>query len=212
MMGLYGLRGTAIRARGRKQLPVTGTPSQVAGVFLDNFDRADQALDTSANWTAYAGSSGAFSVVSGKLDITGSGKAIGSLTVAPDTGSADHFAEVQVGAVVNVASIAALPAIRINPDGSYLGFRQTASSFDIIQYIASTNTASRLTSSGPAPAVGDIVRIYAVGSTVFLAVNGTMVSSAQTAVTSGTLAGMALRTANNLATRYDLWRSGSGVG
>lgn len=210
MVGLIGLRTTALRARVRKQLPVTGVPAQALGIFYDDFERANQTLDTSPNWIVYTGSAGCFSIVGGKLDITGSGKTAGSITVAPDAGSVDHFAEMTIGALVNVASIAAIPAIRINPDGSYVGFRQTSTSYDIIQNVA--GTATRIVQYVVTPTIGDVARVYCVGGTAFLSINGTTVANAATGVTTGTLPGLVMRSGSNLATQYDNWRSGAGVG
>lgn len=64
-----------------------GTP----GAFLDAFDRANENLEASANWTRVGGTAGAAQVVSNALHFTSGTDA--TAYQAPNFGSADHYAQ-----------------------------------------------------------------------------------------------------------------------
>ena len=134
--------------------------------FSDNFDRANENLSASANWTVVTGAADA-AVISGNQLAVNTTQSAG-LIVCPDQGSADHYVEYTLQEAFTYSYV----AIRATDGDNFIGVRGWDNAYDIDKYVAGVPTYE-LGTWASAPQVGDVVRLQAEGDTIKVLVNGT---------------------------------------
>lgn len=206
-MALVGASVAKVKAG--KRLPVyPGGPGAASSIFTDSFDRANENLEASANWTLMTGTAAAAVVASNALTLAGSGKTNPTIYTAPDTGSVDHFAEAVVNSVAALNSLHI--AVRVNANGDYIGVRaRSTTGYQVFQSVGGTLTQILVAGT---VAAGNIVRLAVAGNAVALFINGAQSgATVSTTVTTGTKPGIVIR-GENVTGVQDNWRSGAGSG
>jgi len=135
-------------------------------VFTDNFNRPDEGLSASPDWTLIGGNPESINVVSNQLDIITTDKAI---YLCPDLGSVNHYSQANI--LSSPASAFDL-VIRATDDNNFIASRYNGG---IGRWQVFTKIGGALTNIGQFVQVfvsGESVRLYAVGNDVFLDVNG----------------------------------------
>lgn len=146
----------------------------MAVTFADDFNRADQSLETSANWTRVGGTAAALEVNSNRLRCTTSGA--DTAYKAPSTGTVDHYAQMKLLDVGSYGGGASFLACRITDDNNFLGVRWTGSTWSVFKRVAGAFTSIGSFAT-PVPVVNDIVRLQCSGTNFELFRNGVSVGT-----------------------------------
>lgn len=155
-----GQRGANHASRTRGGVIIPTPPSS----FTDDFNRADENLDASPNWTLQSGTATQMGVRTNQLAAIGS---VESVWLCPNQGSANHYTE---ATWVATGGNGPFMACRLQDINNFVGVRSSATLYQIWTRIAGTLT--QLSTTSPVPAVNDLVRIEANGDTVGLLING----------------------------------------
>jgi hypothetical protein len=151
-------------------LPTFG--SAVSGgpvAFTDDFNRANENLEVSDNWTRNGGSAGDITIASNATSAN-STDTTGAAYLAPDPGSADQYAQATLAGVgpagpfpvcVRIADVSNFVGARYDSEtGTTQLYRRTGGSFTLIDsYVA-------------AQSGGVVFRLEVTGSAVRLLING----------------------------------------
>ncbi len=156
-----------------------------AAALLDNFNRADAALESSPvasggwSWVHDGLVAAAFAVFGNQLrgNTTNS---TGSAYKTPAVGSADHYVQYKVGVL---ASSGPFCCCRLTDRSNFVGVRNDGSTIEVYRRVA--GSLSSLFAGGSV-ALGDIVRLECSGTNWTVKKNGTIVSG-PTAIGSGAL-------------------------
>lgn len=135
-----------------------GVPSNVGQVFFsDEFDRADENLETNANWIRLGGAAGQAAVRSNQLAMIGTTQ---TAYYVPSIGQTDFFVEFTIAQVP--ASGASFPvAFRIVDQNNFLGIRWSSTQFQAFRCVA--NVFNGFATVNQPPNVGDVVRVVVKG-------------------------------------------------
>lgn len=138
-------------------------------VFTDNFNRSNENLEASADWTRSGGSAGDAEVNSNKVkcDTTNS---TGSAYQCPDQGSADHYSE----GVANAAGFGFPVCVRLTDANNFIGCRRnTISQVSMLKRVGGSFTT--LATKGISSSTGNItLRIEAEGNDLRWYVGGVL--------------------------------------
>ncbi len=150
-------------------LTVTATVTS----FSDDFNRSNQTLETSTNWTRLDGSAGAITVANNATSVVISDTA-GAAYVSPDLGSANHFIDVKF-----LSASGQFAAVRITDRSNFLGFRRNAGdAIEVYSRIGGTLAVVSPTSGAYGTGVAaDVMRLSVNGSTFNISKNGTVVAT-----------------------------------
>lgn len=161
------------------------------GVFTDDFNRANENLEASDDWTRVGGSAGAASINSNILDINSSG----AVYTCPDTGSTNHYAQAQFP---NTGSSLSRPlAVRIVDEDNYVCAGQGGGAWEITKVLA--GSATQLANAGTQSA-GAVARLEVSGGNARLLIDSVEIigwTSLGGDLSSSTLAGIACRHGNS---------------
>lgn len=186
-----------------------GVGGSSAIFFSDDFTRANQNLEASTDWTRQTGTqstAAAATVSSNQLALVGTNR---TAYAAPDTGQADHWAEIELGTIPGTPGPFPV-AVRIVDSDNFLAFRCSASQGQVWKCVSGTlNQIGTVTATF---STGDKVRLLAEGTAVTLyhkdavtSING--LAYAASALDSATKNGIAAR-ASALSPAADNFRSG----
>jgi len=177
------------------------TVTAVVTSFSDDFNRSNQTLETSSNWTRLDGSAGALTVSSNSCAVAITDSA-GAAYVSPDLGTANHFIEVKF-----TIATGQFAAVRITDRSNWLGYRRNAG--DAVEVFSRIGG----TLAGITPATGaygtcvatDVMRLSVNGSTFTVSKNGTVVATGAIpgGVPSSTRCGLIGRAAGGFCDDYN---------
>lgn len=155
--------------------------------FSDNFNRANEGLEASANWTRVGGTSGAAAVNSNKLNVTDTTSG-GTAYRCPDIGTADHYVEARW--LDNDRSSGPFICCRLTDNNNFIGvrFNGDSTSTHIEVYTRKAGTLSNLLNANSPINNGDVLRLEAEGNAWRVKVNGALRHSGT--FTEGVLAGV----------------------
>ncbi len=140
--------------------------------FFDNFNRADEALGASANWTFVDGTVGLAAVRSNQLAaLTGSGQA--SAYRCPDQGSADHYVQFTVRNIT--AESGPFVCCRMVNSANFVGIRNSGGFLQVYRRVSDTLT--QLHSSNQSIVVGDVLRLECQGTNWTAYKNGVQIAT-----------------------------------
>lgn len=152
-----------------------GFTTSAAASVLDDFNRADENLEASANWTGSIGyPAGNIAVVSNQVRMLGDYEF--SMVAHNDTRANDQWAELEFVSVNATDTYFAGPAVRVSDGVSgangYIALYGAAASEIYVAEIdnGSLTTLQTYTSSALSP--GDVLRISISGTTITTSVNG----------------------------------------
>lgn len=134
--------------------------------FTDDFNRADENLETSSNWTRVDGAAGALQVVSNRLHQTSGTE---SLYTSPDTGSGDHYAQCEDWR--SGFSWTGFLVVRATDANNWVGVRATGSGYEVYRKKAGSFFGPDVWSG--ANSNGDVCYLEASGSDIVVKINGT---------------------------------------
>ena len=140
--------------------------------FTDDFNRANEDLETSANWTRVDGVAGALKVISNQC---GEGSGGDAAYLCPDQSDADHYTQ----AVLNGASgpASSFPVcVRVTDKDNWIGVRYSTGGMELYKRVAGTFTS--LDTSTHTHSAGDVWYLEASGNNIVGKLNGTTVVSA----------------------------------
>lgn len=143
-----------------------------AAPFADNFNRANENLEASANWTHDGLIAGAMVVSSNRLRSTTSDLA-GSGYLCPDVGIADHY--VQYTAVDNPQGSGSFACCRMTDRGNFVGIRNHHGTLEVFRRVGGTLAELHLASQGIV--AGDLLRLECEGTNYRAYVNGDLRAS-----------------------------------
>lgn len=165
--------------------------------FSDDFNRANETLETSANWTC--SSNNVAKVTSNRV-----GADVGTEMSAkcPDQSSADHYTQVS-----NVASSwGSFATIRMADKDNYIGMRANGTAYEVFKRVASSFTS--LGSYSTTPSAGDTLYLEGSGNSITFKLNGTIrVTATESAGNTNTRQGFNMR--NNTPEMCDDFSAGS---
>lgn len=145
-------------------------PTPAFPTFFDDFNRADQALETDARYAVRSGSAAAnFGVLTNRLR----SQAANAFTDLVQTFAPDH--EVEISAVTGVTN-ASFIATRQQANGDYLGLRISNNTVQVIPLVNAAYGAALVSVAGTAN--GDKVRWEILGGEVRVFRNGVLIGSA----------------------------------
>ena len=133
-------------------------------MFTDNFNRTNENLDASANWTVVTGTTGAAIISSNQLGVDTAQPS--GLIVCPDQGLADHYAEYDLQNVFTHSYV----VCRATDGDNFIGLRGWDNKWDLDKYVAGVKT--NIGQWATTPVAGDTARIECVGNTITVDVNG----------------------------------------
>lgn len=142
--------------------------------FSDDFNRSNQTLETSANWTRVGGTAGALEIVSNRVRCTTSGA--DTAYQAPNQGTADHYVQTKLLDVGSYGGGASFLACRLADDNNFIGVRWTGSSWSVFRRV-SGGFSSVGSFASPAPSVGDVIKLQCEGTNYALFRNGVSVGT-----------------------------------
>lgn len=133
-------------------------------VFADNFNRSNENLEASSNWTRIGGAAGAAAVVSNQLN---DASATETPYSCPNIGSTNHYAQaVWARGSANVSFIGA----RVVDANNYVGVRYSGGALQLYKKVSGSFTL--LGSYSYTVASTDVLRVEASGDNVRALVNG----------------------------------------
>jgi hypothetical protein len=135
-----------------------GSGAQPPSAFTDNFNRADENLEASANWTHDGLIAGAVAVRSNALaNLTSD--ATGSAYKCPDQGSADHYVQFTARATANSGPFV---CCRLADRSNFVGIRNNGGTLEIFRRVS--GTLSSLHSSAQSIVSGTVLRLECTGT------------------------------------------------
>lgn len=139
--------------------------------FTDDFNRADENLEVSDNWTRVGGVTGLARVANNELYLT----AISTNQAAylcPDQGTADNYVEFTARNITSSAS--PFVATRLTDSSNFVGIRYNPAStrWETYKRVAGTFTLIASIFSPPTFAVGDTIKLEVFGNILFMYING----------------------------------------
>ncbi|WCD56234.1 hypothetical protein [Caulobacter phage BL94] len=150
----------------------TGGQGGASSVFFsDNFDRADENLEASANWTRQGGSTGAAGVRSNQLAMLGTGSP--TAYTSPDTTKTAHWARGIVKSVPGTPGPFPI-AVRVVDSSNFIGVRWSGSQGQVWKCVA--GTLSQIGTWTATISVGDQIMLVAEGTGVTVYQNGALTS------------------------------------
>jgi len=160
--------------------------------FSDNFNRSNEALDASTNWTKIGASTNTITVDSNSLTTVGTSTVV-ALYAAPDFGRTGQYIEFTLLTVANTGG--PFVVLRATDEANWVGVRNATTSFQIYKNVGGTLTFINGQSGLQA---NDHIRFEAKGTSFRAYINGTLITAgAQTISDSilqtGTLTGPAQR-------------------
>jgi hypothetical protein len=182
-----------------------GNPSAVAtsagtfttdasSAFTDDFNRSDEALETSSDWTEVVAEAGSADIVSNQIQIGSAVEAFGNyMTMCEATLADDQYAQVEIIAKVSGGydETAVCARVTDNGGGDWDGyiFRYTsAGAINLIRIDGASKTDLTTVSFAVSP--GDVMRIECEGTTIRGLVNGTVRTSVTDSTHTGGKAGL----------------------
>lgn len=173
----------------RTGLQFLGSPA-VAAVFTDSFNRADDNLEASANWTRVDGLAGSLAIRSNQVSAPTAN--VTGMYVSPDLGFADHYVEV-THTSNGSAGAGPFVCVRVTNGQNFIGVRQSTTNYNVFKVVG--NAFTLLGNVAQTPAIGDKVRLQVVGNTLTVTINGaaTFTSSTITDVPASTRTGLFAR-------------------
>lgn len=159
--------------------------------FLESFDRADENLEASANWTRVDGAAGAGAVRSNQFAQL---SATNTLYQCPDQASANHYA--QAASQVSGAWTGFM-AIRATDSNNFIGIRPGTNVVELYKRVAGTFTL--LGSATVTTAVGVVYYVEGSGNNLTVKADGVtkLGPTAETAQNTVTRSGLVVRTTLN---------------
>lgn len=166
--------------------------------FTDNFDRADENLEASANWTRIGGAAAQAAVRSNELAMIGGTT---TLYAAPALANATHYVRGTIRGAIP-ASPASFPlALRGLDQGNFVGVRWGTSALQVFRAIG--GTFNQAVSHSVTPAAGDDIVLAVRGDFLWLYRNNAglqlQVPLSASALVNNTLAGTVPRGVQNPA-------------
>ncbi|MGB0971912.1 MAG: hypothetical protein ACPGVG_13270 [Mycobacterium sp.] len=130
--------------------------------FTDDFNRANEDLEDSADWTLADGSAGALTIVSNEVNSPGTNTGYH----CPDQGDDDHYAQAKL------VKTGANNWLCVRQDGwrNWYGIRASGTALQI--YRRTNGSFSSSLGSWSGLAAGDVLKIEAEGTTIKAYVNG----------------------------------------
>jgi len=143
-------------------------PSAMAprGTFTDNFTRADENLEASANWTRVGGVAGAAAIRTNAVDEISTAQ---TAYQCPDQASADHYTQVKM--IGGGTGSKFQCCVRLTDTSNFIGFRTHYTRWQLYKRNAGTFTLLGTWSS--TPVLNDIMRLEASGNSIEAFVNST---------------------------------------
>jgi hypothetical protein len=141
------------------------------GSFTDNFNRANENLEASADWTHDGLVAGALAVVSNQINNTTT-NATGSAYQCPNQGSADHYVQFTVRSAANSGPFV---CNRLADRSNFVGIRNFNSNVEIYRRVAGSLTLLQSTNEGIV--VGDTLRLECEGTNWRAFKNGAQIGS-----------------------------------
>ncbi len=134
--------------------------------FTDNFARADQDLETSADWTRIGGSAGDADIQSEKVHSTTIASTAAAYT-CPDQGSGDRYVQ---GDLVDLNEDHFPIALRVQDGSNFVGLRNKGGRLELFKRVGGTfgSLADPICSC----VVGDTIRLEMVGNDFEIFKNG----------------------------------------
>lgn len=132
--------------------------------FAETFDRADENLEASANWTRVGGATGTLAVRSNQVAAIATTQ---TAFLSPDLGAVNHYVEMTM---TSSGVAGPLLAVRAVDSNNFVGVRQNSTNYQLYKVVG--NAFTLLGTTTQAPTVGDRLRLEASGSTVSLSING----------------------------------------
>lgn len=167
---LPGLMQAFAEQEGAHNWSSLGSFGPASAMFSDDFNRADENVEASEDWTRTGGSAGAASILSNQVRFNTTDSLVGAVAfLSPDLGSADHWAQVELLAENNGAAI-----IRATDAANHIGARRTSTSWQVYKSVAGVFTSLGTTAS-PALVAGDILRAEAIGDQISAYLNGGLI-------------------------------------
>lgn len=129
-----------------------------AAKFVDNFNRADENLEASANWTHDGLIAGGAAVRSNALACLTT-NSTGTSYKCPDQGSADHYAQFVARATANSGPFVCNRLADVN---NFVGFRNNGATLEVYRRVG--GTLSLLNSSAQSIISGTVLRLECTGT------------------------------------------------
>lgn len=130
--------------------------------FTDNFNRADEDLGTSANWTFLEGSPTTAAAVRSNTLACLATAGQGITYLCPDQGSADQYVQFEIR---NVTAAAAPFAIcRVAIGDNFIGLRNSGANLDVYKRVGGTFTRLTPSPNGQSLVIGDVIRLEVEGT------------------------------------------------
>ena len=139
--------------------------------FTDNFNRDNENVEASADWTKLSGDAGAAKVVTNKVDFTDASPE--PAYICPDQGSANHYTQIvrPEGSAGNYFEC----CIRLTDFNNWIGMRRgTSSKWQLFKRESGGFTVLG-DSVTPAPTAGDVVYLEGDGDSITLKVNSSTI-------------------------------------
>lgn len=155
-------------------------------VFSDDFNRANEALETSANWTQIFATNSSFDVVSNALDFTSTLGAASSLQTATGaTLSNDQYGELKIASITNAGGNVVIGVTARDTStgaGTSRNFYYWSYNHESGNNLLELRTCvggsfTTIDSSAQTLAANDVLRIECEGTTIRGKVNGALVCS-----------------------------------
>lgn len=131
--------------------------------FSDNFDRADEDLTASADWTLIAGEAGAAIVSGNQLGINTS--QTNGLILSPDEGTPNHYVEYTLREAFKHSMV----VVRATDENNFIGHRGWDNKYSLYKMESGTLT---LLADTFGVAANDVIRVECNGDTIKVYANG----------------------------------------
>lgn len=141
-------------------------------MFTDDFNRANENLEASANWTRVDGTAGDMKVISNQVEFDTIDTA-GAAYQCPDQGSADHYT--RITRVDTATSGAFMCAVRLTDNANYIGVRYWSGSVELYKKVSGTFTV--LADITYTASANDVYTLRAMGNRIEVWVNNSKLAS-----------------------------------
>ena len=144
--------------------------------FSDNFNRSDEDLDASANWTTPSGSPTIFKVLSNKIHGDSGGVSLCMVATATENFGNDQKAECVISAV-GTGDLCS-PAVRLDDAGDGYAIRADGGNFNTRRIVKlDAGVATVIGGVNFVPVNGDTLRIDVIGTTIKAYINDSEIDS-----------------------------------